>query len=129
MAANTNPIHPLVPQNPAVTVSNADGTTKKTVLIAGANGTRLDSLHICSDDTAQALLNFYLNTGNSDSFIGQVAIPAGSGSGSTAWQEGLATLNNNLSMTLAAGAILKVAASAAVTSTKTVTIVAFGGDF
>jgi hypothetical protein len=129
MSANTNPIHPLVPQNPATTVANADGTTKKTVLTAGTNGTRLDSLHICSDDTAQTLLNFYLNAGSSDSFIGQVAIPAGAGSGSTSWQEGLATLNSNLAMALAAGAILKVAANAAVTSGKTVTIVAFAGDY
>jgi acyl-CoA reductase-like NAD-dependent aldehyde dehydrogenase len=129
MAANTNPIHPGVPVNPPATIVNADSTNKKTIMTAGENGTRLDSLHICSDDTSSANLNFYLTVGGMDHFIGQVAVPAGSGAGSTPWQEGLATLNGNAAMVLAAGTTLKVSAAVAVTAAKTVTVIAFGGDF
>lgn len=129
MAANTNPIHPGVPVNPPVTIANSDSTNKKTVLTAGANGTRLDSLHICSDDTSATTLNFYLTVGGTDYFIGQVSVPAGAGAGSTVWQEGLATLNNGSAIALAAGTILKVSAAVAVTAAKTVTAIAFGGDF
>ena len=41
MAANTNPIFVLAPKTAAVQIVNADGTTKKTLLTAGANGARV----------------------------------------------------------------------------------------
>ncbi len=128
MSANTSPVFALTPVNPPVTIVNADSTNKKTVMTAGENGTRLDSLHICSDDTAPVNLDFYATVSGVDYFIGRVQIPAGAGYG-LPWQEGLATLNDSLSMVLAAGVVLKVATNAAVTAAKTVTIVAFGGNF
>ena len=73
-------------------------------------------------------LDFYATVSGVDYFIGRVQIPAGAGYG-LPWQEGLATLNNSLSMSLAAGTLIKAAATAAVTAGKTVTIFPMSGDF
>ena len=122
------PVFAGTPVNKPVTITNADGTTKKQAVQAGVGGARLDSLHICSDDTAAVNLDFYATVSGVDYFIGRVQIPAGAGY-SLPWQEGLATLNNDLSMSLAAGTLIKAAATAAVTAGKTVTIFPMSGDF
>ena len=124
----TQPLFAGIAVNKPITITNADGTTKKQAVQAGAAGARLDSLHICSDDTAAVNLDFYATVSGVDYFIGRVQIPAGAGYG-LPWQEGLATLNNNLSMSLAAGTLIKAAATAAVTAGKTVTIFPMSGDY
>ena len=124
----TQPLFAGTAVNKPVTITNADGTTKKQAVQAGAIGARLDSLHICSDDTASVNLDFYATVSGVDYFIGRVHIPAGAGY-DLPWQEGLATLNNDLSMSLAAGTLIKAAATSAVTAGKTVTIFPMSGDF
>lgn len=130
MAANTSPIFPLTPKTNPVTVVNADGTTKKTLLTAGTNGTKIDAIKVVSDDTATVTLSFYLTKGGTDYLIGTVAVTAGTGiTAGTSPAEALEYLNDGYALALEAGVIVKVAASASVTSGKTVTIVAHAGDF
>lgn len=130
MAANTSPIFPLTPKTSPVTIVNADGTTKKTLLTAGTNGTKLDAVKIVSDDTATVTLSFYLTKGGTDYLVGTVSVTAGTGvTPGTSPAEALEYVNDGYALALEAGVVLKVAASASVTSGKTVTIVAHAGDF
>ncbi|WP_300164282.1 hypothetical protein [Solidesulfovibrio sp.] len=129
MAANTQPIFPGIPRNDPVTLVNADGTTKKSLLTAGANGARVDSLHVATDDTSTAVLGVYLTKSGVDSYLGAVTIPAGAGGTGASPVELLDTINAGNPMVLGAGVSLKVGVAAAVTAGKTLTVVAFAGDF
>lgn len=130
MAANTSPIFPLTPKTSTVTLVNADGTTKKTLITAGANGSKIDAVKILSDDTATVTLSFYLNKGGTDYLVGTVSVTAGTGiTAGTSPAEALEYVNDGYALALEAGIVLKVAASASVTSGKTVTVVAHAGDF
>ena len=132
MAANTDPVFPLTPRTSPVTILTADGTTKKTLVTAGANGSRLDQIRVCSDDTAQVILQFFtsIDGGTTWAILGEVIVPAGSGTnGSALWVEALDALNAENAMALQAAEVLGVAAKSAVTAAKTVTITARRGDF
>lgn len=130
--ANQKPIFPLTPKTSIATIVNADGTTKKTLVTAGADGTRLDQLRVCSDDTANCTLQFFtsLDGGTTWAIQGEVIVAAGSGTnGTLGWTEGLSSLNSDNALAMQAGEVLGVAAKAAVTAGKTVTITARCGDF
>lgn len=130
MAANTSPIFPSTPKTSPVTIVNADGTTKKTLLTAGANASKLDAIKVLSDDTATVTLNFYATKSGTDYLIGTVAVTPGTGvTAGTSPAEALEYLNDGYSMALEAGIIIKVAAASAVTSGKTVTVIAHAGDY
>lgn len=130
MAANTSPIFPLTPKTSPVTVVNADGTTKKTLITAGANGTKIDAIKILSDDTTTVTLSFYLTKSGTDYLVGTVAVTAGTGvTPGTSPAEALEYLNDGYALALEAGVIVKVAVAVSVTSGKTVTVVAHAGDF
>jgi hypothetical protein len=129
MALNTAPIYVAAPFTGIQTFENADGTAKKTIITPGANGFRLDSLHCCLDDTAAATVNFYATVGGTDYFIGQVAVASGAGV-SNAWVEALTTLNTNMSMVFGnVVTAIKASVATAVSTGKTLTIMALGGNF
>lgn len=132
MAANTQPIFPLTPKNPAVSIANADAQTVKTLMTAGTNGSRVSKLLLSSTDTSARDVGIYVG-GN---LLGCVSVPAGAGQTSTAPPvDALATLgtyfdaNGNNILDLAASAVLGINAPVTVTSTKTITGVALGADF
>ena len=135
MPANTSPIFPLVVQTSAATITNADGTGEKTLVTAGANGTRIDVVSITSTDTAAVMLTVLVHDGTTSYAVGEIAVPAGAGTnGSALAVKGLSLaflpwLDASGSLFLKAGWSLRVAAKAAITSTKTVTLVAFSGDY
>lgn len=135
MPANTSPIFPLVVQTSAIAIVNADGTGEKALVTAGANGTRVDTVSITSTDTATVTLTVMLHDGTTSYAAGEIAVPAGSGTnGSTPAAKVLSAeylpwLDASGSLFLKTGWSLRVAAKAAVTSAKTVTLVAFSGDY
>jgi len=130
MPANTTPIFELTPFNAGVTILPADTTTKKTIYTAGANGGRVDSIMVSSDDTAAVNLAFHIYDGATDYYIGNVVVAIGSGYTTVARVEAMTTLAPLLGyLTLKNGYILKANAVVTVTSAKTVTIVAMGGDY
>jgi hypothetical protein len=130
MAANTSPIFELVVTDACKTIVNADSTNKVTIQTAGADGARIDSLMISSDDTSAVNLAFYITISAVDYYIGNVLVPIGSGYTTVARVEGLTTLAPILGyLALAPNAILKANAVVAVTAAKVVTIVAMGGDY
>lgn len=135
MAANINPIFILSPQTSGVAIVNADGTTKKTVWTASAEGGVITGISVTSDDTAARDLNIYITLSGTDYQVGQVNIPIGAGTTTAPAVNLLATglmpwLNAaDGSWTLPASAIVKVAAVVTVTAAKTITVVAHGGTF
>lgn len=135
MAANTTPIFPLTVQTSAAAIVNADGTGEKTLVTAGANGTRIDAVSITSTDTAAVTLTVLVHDGTTSYAVGEIAVPAGSGTnGSAPAIKGLSAeflpwLDASGSLFLKTGWSLRVAAKAAVMSARTVAVVAFSGDY
>ncbi len=121
MAVTHEAIYPQTPKTAVVTIVPADTTTKKTVLTAGSNGARVGYVSVTSDDTADRTLSVYVYDGATDGLIGEVLIPDGSGTNGT--DKAVSLLNAtslpflpaDLTLTLKAGDILKVAAKVAVT--------------
>lgn len=135
MPANTTPIFPLVVQTSAATIVNADGTGEKTLVTAGANGTRIDAVSITSTDSASVTLAVKAHDGTTSYAVGEIAVPAGSGTnGSAPAIKGLSAaylpwIDASGSLFLKTGWSLRVAAKVAVTSGATVALVAFSGDY
>jgi hypothetical protein len=130
MAANTSPIFSLAPFGTGAQFTSTDTTTKKTLYTGGTNGSRIDQINVCTNDTAAVNLQFYLNDGTTDFYLGYVNIPAGSGYPSVAKVDALPTLCPNLGyLVLKSGAILKAACNATMTAAKTTDVCVIGGDF
>lgn len=135
MASNTAPIFVLSPNVAVMTIVPADTTSLKTLFTPGANGSLLTDLNVVSDDTALVDLDLYLTVSATNYRIG--TIPVAIGAGVTAASNAVNGLDPTKIPGLAAdgtlwlpsGTVLKGAAKATVTAAKTVTIVAFGGDY
>src|SRR5512141_258711 len=128
MPANINPVFELAPRVSAASFALADSTNKKTLLTAGANGTRVDSLFLSSNDTVQVDVAFYINDGATDFYIGDVQVPIGSGYTGVPRVEALKYLGEYLigALVLPANYVLKCNCVAAVTSGKILTVVVAG---
>lgn len=140
MVASTSPIFVEAPKVGAVTFVNADGTTLKTLLTAGVDGSKVFSIAAVSDDTAAVNMKIFIRQGSIDYWVGTVRIPTLSGTdGATdavdllnktelPWldSDGEFALPPNNS---GADGIVKVAPLVAVTAAKTVTLVALYGDY
>jgi len=135
MASNKLPIFQVNPSPAGISFANADGTTVKTIYTAGVEGALIDNIAVVSDDTSAVILVLTYNDGTTDFPIGEVSIPVGSGT------DGSSPAVNLLSATAmpflqAGGGLplgnahsLKINAKSAVTAAKTVTLVAFGGNY
>lgn len=131
MPANTTgPIWELVPKNEAVSFASGDTTTKKTLVTAGTNGTRLDSIMCSTDDTTTVNLAFHLGDGTTDWYIGNVNLPIGAGYTTVARVEALATLAPALGyLIVEAGWTLKCNCVATMTAAKITTVASVGGEY
>jgi len=129
------PIYPDTIKNAALDVENGDGTTSQDLLTAGADGARVNYISVISDDTADVVLELYYNDLTTDSLIGAVTIPAGSGTDgvlppvSLLNATALPFLGEDLAYYLEGADKLKIAAKVAVTAAKKVTLVASYGDY
>lgn len=131
MAANTaGPICEIVVQTPGLQFTSADTTTKKTLYTAGSNGGRVDEIFLSSNDTSQVNLQFYINDGATDFYIGVVAIPIGSGYTTVVRVGAMVTLSPVLGyLALKAAYVLKCSCLSTMTGSKTLDVVAQAGDF
>jgi len=130
MAAGTSPIFETVLNDLAAQFTSADTTTAKAIGTIGANGTRIDSIMISTNDTTAVNLAFYKHIGSTDYYIGVVNVPIGSGYTTVARVEGISTLAPILGyLTIPAGATLKANCVATMTAAKTTDVVAQGGDY
>lgn len=132
----------MLPQNinnGAITFVNADGTTPKAVFTAGANDSILGMLSACSTDTSAVKCQVFLYDGSTNWLVGTVNVPTLSGTDGSA--NAIDLLNStalpfcDLSdsgkriIKVKTGWSVRVAPVSAVTSTKTLTVVAAGDDF
>lgn len=125
-------------QTPAAQFQNADGTTFKTLLTAGASGSRVDSLFASNSDTGSAyVVQLALQKSAVDYVIGEVNVPLGSGTNGTA--KSVALLNPTdipgLAYTeagalfLASGVALRARVKTAVAGSSAVQIIGCAGDY
>lgn len=136
MAANTNPIFPLTPVvgfGKLTTANNVyDGTgTQVTLLTAGTNGTRLDSIKIKHLGTnAATVLRVFLNNGNdntvatNNSLLLEVSINSANASASAALTE---IYDLDVNKSIPAG--YRVMVSIGTTISAGISVNLFGGDY
>jgi hypothetical protein len=142
MAVTNTAIFPQAPKRGMVQAVNADGTGKKAVVTAGANGAKVVSLTAASDDTSNRSFGIYVTRSATDYLLGTVTVPLAAGTdGSTPSVDllggGTANLIPGLPVDndgqryifLENGDVLKVAALVAVTAAKTVHFQANYADF
>lgn len=141
MAVSNKPIFPQVISNftPA-RILPADTTTQKTIVTAGANGAKVESIIIHSTDTAAKDVVLVMTVSAVDYPIGTISIPANSGNTNALppisfFKHANITDvlnidgNGNRYLYLAAGAILKVNVTATLTASKVMSFIPQGGDF
>lgn len=138
MAANTNPIFEIKPLplgtqsgGPnALQFTSADTTTKKTLCTGAADGTRIDQIQCCSNDTAAINLAFYMGDGTTDFYIGNVNIPIGAGYTTVSAVDAISLLAPILGyLWIPSGATLKCNCVATMTAAKALDVRAHGGIY
>jgi hypothetical protein len=135
MAANTSPIFVLAANLAEVTFANADGTTPKDLVSAGADGTKVLAVAVTSDDAATVNLRLYVHDGANAYLVGTVAVPTLAGTNGVMPAvdlldpELLPWLDQDGELFIPSGYKLQVAPLAAVTAAKTVTVVCFAADY
>jgi len=139
MAVTSTPIFPQAINLGIGTIANADGTAVKTVFTAGANGSKVEAITVSSTDTSNRDLLVYVTRGGTNYLLCTVNILANSGNANNvapvdvfraSMVPGLSyDAFGNRCLYLKSGDTLTVSAGTTVTSAKTITIVAQGGDF
>lgn len=128
MAANTNPIFPLLPVAGAATLTTAatekDGSTATALITAGENGTRLEQAIVKPIGTNVAtVVRFFITGTGLNTILTEQTIAQTTASEVAALDEYVIPLN----FTLPYGSVLKVAIGTTVAAGIQVT--AFGGDY
>jgi hypothetical protein len=133
MSVNTAPIFPLTIIASALTFTSADTTTKKSIITAGAYGTRIDTAMACNDDSAAINVQLWLNNGSIDSLITTVLVPAGAGMSSSVKAVDLMNVTDlpwiGDAIYIPNGWVFKASCLATMTSGKTLWITAMGGNY
>jgi len=135
MTANKDPIFLLSTLNPLIIINNATGTALQTILTAGTDGGALTELTATSTDTAVIIVELHINNGTISSKIGEVSIPAGSGTNGTLPAIDLlaaATLpivNSDGAVILQGTFLFQVNAKVAITAATELHITGVGGNY
>ncbi len=136
MAAN--PIFFTTVRNPAVQLSNANGTAFVSVMVGGTSGSKLESLIATNGDAAvDTVLQLAITISSVDYIIGEVSVPQGAGTnGSTPSVDllnetsipGLRSDGVNRYLYLASGSTLKVKAKVAIAGVYKMHVIGQAGD-
>ena len=133
MAANVDPIFLLTPQTVGVKITAADTTTKKTAFTASTNGGAVITLTACSFDASPRIVVLSYNDGTTSFQIGEISVPAGSGTDGTNPPVNLLdpliikSLDSDGSFVLKS--LSKIEVSAKTTVTGNIDIVGIAGDY
>lgn len=135
MATNKQAPFQDVISTSGIIFDSTDTTTKKILVTAGTDGTLIDNISATSDDTVDIIAVLTLNDATTDFQIGEVTIPAGSGTDGTLPSVNLLD-STKLPFLQARGGLpletlwtLKINAKVTMTAAKTLAIVAYGGDY
>lgn len=139
MAVSYNPVFPQTPKVSMTTIANGDGTTAKTLVTAGSNGTKVVALQICSDDTSARVVQIGVTRSATFTLLGSVNVPTLAGTDGTTpavnghslvYNPGLPLDNDGETyIFLQSGDTLQVKTTTTVTAAKTVSLTAFHADF
>lgn len=135
MSGNTHPIFIRQPKGAEVTFVNADGVTAKDLISAGNDGTKITAIAVTSDDTSARVVQLLIHDGATAYLVGSVPVPTLTGTdGVNAAIDilnpsYLPWLDSEGAFTIPAGYKVQVKPTVAITAAKTLTVVAFGGDF
>ena len=139
MAVSFQPIFVQAPKAGVAAFVNADGTAKKTVVTAGANGTKVTAVTAASTDTSARVIALWL-TRSATSYLvtsAQVAVASGSDGttpttdllGSTLWPGMSVDGSGQRYLLLQSGDTLQASMVVAVTAVKEVDVTAVYGDY
>lgn len=124
------------PKITSVKIVNADASTAKTVVTAGASGTKIVSLVATSDDTSARVIQVSLVRSATSYLIGAVNVPTLSGTDGATQSVDLLNItglpqdaDGQHYIFLESGDTLTVTSTSTVTSAKTVTATAVHGSF
>ena len=140
MAVTATPIYPQTVRNAVVSFANADGTTLKTLIAGGTDGTLVSAITVSSTDTATRDLKLWLTVSGTDYLLNTTQIPLSSGNTNAVppvdilratMAPGLAyDAMGNRVLHVANGSTLRASMGAAVTAATTVSVViTSAGDF
>ena len=142
MAGQPTPIFPQTIVDATLALVNGTGTTATLLATGGTNGTKLENLTFSSTDTAGHDIQIFKTISAANYLLGTVSVPAGAGNtssvpsvnalagGSTTNIPGICVdANGNNYIYLASGTTLLISAVVAVTSGKTITAIASGGNY
>ena len=135
MTTNTNPIFGRTPNIVEVTFVNADGTTPKDLVAAAADGTKVLSINVTSDDTSAVDMEVYLHDGTTAYLLGTKRVATLSGTDGVVVAVNILDrafipgLDADGQLFIPSGYKIQVAPLAAVTAALTVTVVGFGVDY
>jgi len=136
---SSSPSFAVTPKAGLVQIVNADASNQKSVLAAGASGTKVTGLLVSSDDTSARVLQISILRSAVNYVLGSVSVPAASGTdGSTPALDllkstlipGLPVDNDGQHyLLMESGDTLQVKSLATVTSAKTIHVAAIGAEF
>lgn len=133
-----NPSFVNTPNNNALTFVNADGTAKKTLITASANGTKVMSIGANTFDGTPRFIELYWSNGITDFLIAEISLPINAGLGAV---NGIDLLlgtkipaleidnNGNRFLRIKSGESIKVAMDSAVSGGGLCTVWSFSVDF
>lgn len=135
MSANPQFINSI--KNAAAQIANGGGTAFATLISGSSSGTRIDACSVTNGDASNAyVLQVALRVGSTDYVLGEVAVPAGSGTNGTAPAVNVLDVNALPALTasagvlfLASGSAFRIRSKTAVSGVNTLNIVAVGGDY
>lgn len=120
-------------------IANADASNLKTLVTAGASGTKVTGINLSSTDTVSRVIQLWITRSSVNYLIGSVTVVAGAGNdGATA---SVAVLSSSLLpnfpldndgqpyMLLKSGDVLSISSTTTVTTAKTVNGYAVAADF
>src|SRR5687768_3099020 len=137
MAAGTTPIFTDSVETAVQDIVAADTTTPQTLVTAGADGARVYSVSIATDDTAAIEYSLYLQRDGAGTnfLLGTKSVPAASGNAAASPAVDLLDsayiklLDADGTLILGGTDVLKVAARTTVTAAKTTYVTATYGDY
>lgn len=138
MAISHQPVFVQTPKIGPQSFVNADGTTKKTVVTAGVNGTKVVGLTATSTDTAARVCQVWLTRSAVSYLLVAVSVPIGAGSDgvipnvdllSLILWPGLPVDGVSPFFFLQSGDTLQVSMAVAVTAAKEIDVTAQFSDF
>lgn len=132
------PVFPGTVQTPAARIQNSDGTNAVTLMTAGASGAKVESIAATSTETVAVVVQLIATISSVDYTLGEVSIPAGSGTNGSAKAVDLLNVTDmpwvrsdgvNRYLLLGSGVALKVKAKTTLTAGKVLHFLGQAGDF